>query len=54
MSNTDGFKGFTGGSSIKPTDPASSIDLYDIDNNNGGTTKKKNKIDNSEIRHFEE
>jgi len=43
MNFTDGYKGFMGGSSIRP-DQQSSTDVYDDGNSNRG---KKKKVDSS-------
>ena len=58
MSSTEGFKGFTGGNSLRQDDRLNSSEIYDDgnsfgnNNNSNSNGNKRKKVDNTEIREF--
>jgi hypothetical protein len=52
MNATEGFKSFMGGNSLRQDDRLNSSEAYE--DLNGMNNGKKKKIDNREIREFEE
>jgi hypothetical protein len=59
MNSTEGFKGFTGGNSLRQDDRLNSSEIYDDgngygnnNNNSNSNGNKRKKVDNTEIREF--